>query len=222
MPILSKLPSWVWGGASLLALVAGCINVVCILAARQTVSHMTGNNSEVVVQAARGNIPEVIKLLGVIGSFLAGAIISGCVVQDSTLKLGRRYGAVLVLETVALLIATILLRHGQMLGIDMAALACGLQNAMVSTYSGAIVRTTHLTGIFTDLGILIGHRLRGLPADGRRVRLFVLIIGGFACGGLIGTAGFRWFGVNTLLVPATLTGSAATAYAVIALHSRLK
>ena len=45
---------------------------------------------------------------------------------------------------------------------------------MVSTYSGAVVRTTHLSGMFTDLGIFLGHFLRGLPVDMRRLRLCFL------------------------------------------------
>jgi uncharacterized membrane protein YoaK (UPF0700 family) len=42
----------------------------------------------------------------------------------------------------------------------MLAMACGMQNAMTTRYSGAVVRTTHLTGMFTDMGLLIGHMLR--------------------------------------------------------------
>ena len=38
----------------------------------------------------------------------------------------------------------------------LASVGCGLQNATTSTYSGAVVRTTHVTGLFTDLGILLG------------------------------------------------------------------
>lgn len=41
------------------------------------------------------------------------------------------------------------------------ALACGLQNALTSKYSGNVIRTTHLTGATTDLGIAFGHILRG-------------------------------------------------------------
>ena len=68
-----------------------------------------------------------------------------------------------------------------LLGALLAAMACGLQNAMVTTYSGALVRTTHLSGMFTDLGIGLGHLLRGLPLPVRRLSLSALIIGGFTC-----------------------------------------
>jgi uncharacterized membrane protein YoaK (UPF0700 family) len=42
----------------------------------------------------------------------------------------------------------------------MLAIACGMQNAMTTRYSGAVLRTTHLTGMVTDVGLLIGHMAR--------------------------------------------------------------
>ena len=61
------------------------------------------------------------------------------------------------------------------MGALLAAMACGLQNAMATTFSGAAIRTSHLSGMFTDLGIGIGHALRGLPLQKRRLLLCLLI-----------------------------------------------
>jgi uncharacterized membrane protein YoaK (UPF0700 family) len=44
--------------------------------------------------------------------------------------------------------------------IYMLSIACGMQNAMTTRYSGAVVRTTHLTGMVTDVGLLLGHMAR--------------------------------------------------------------
>lgn len=77
-------------------------------------------------------------------AFCVGAMLSGLVIQDQTLKLGRRYGVALALEAALLLLAIPLFKQQQMQGALLAAMACGLQNAMVTTYSGARVRTTHL------------------------------------------------------------------------------
>lgn len=85
---------------------------------------------------------------------------------------------------------------------------------MVTTYSGAVVRTTHLSGMFTDLGIGLGHLLRGLPLPMRRLTLSGLIIGGFLCGGVVGTWGFRAFGYHALALPAALTGATGIGYVV--------
>lgn len=83
---------------------------------------------------------------------------------------------------------------------------------MVSAYSGATVRTTHVSGMFTDLGIFLGHKLRGLPVDSRRLRLCVLIISGLLCGGIAGAAAFRRLGNAAQFIPGGLTAQTAPGY----------
>ena len=61
----------------------------------------------------------------------------------------------------------------------------GVQNAMISHYKGTIIRTTHLSGVLTDLGLALGYRARGLDVDRKRVILHLLILCGFFLGGLI-------------------------------------
>ncbi|HBC57103.1 MAG TPA: DUF1275 domain-containing protein, partial [Gammaproteobacteria bacterium] len=72
----------------------------------------------------------------------------------------------------------------------------------VSTYSGAIVRTTHVSGLFTDLGTMLGARLRGHRLDTRKVLLFVLLISGFILGGCVGAIGFQYLQFTALALPA--------------------
>jgi uncharacterized membrane protein YoaK (UPF0700 family) len=108
--------------------------------------------------------------------------------------------------------AMLTLQQGSDLGVYLASMACGLQNAMVTTYSGSIIRTTHLSGIFTDLGIMLGNRLRGVPINGRRLLLFLLLIGGFVVGGLVGTLLFRELHFTALLMPAGLAVFLAVVY----------
>ena len=88
----------------------------------------------------------------------------------------------------------------------------GLQNGMVSAYSGAVIRTTHVTGIFTDLGIYLGHLLRGLPVDRLRLRVCVLVATGFMLGSVVGAGLFRAMQERSLLVPAALTGVCGLGY----------
>lgn len=83
---------------------------------------------------------------------------------------------------------------------------------MVSTYSGAVIRTTHLSGMFTDLGIFLGHAMRGLPVDWLRLRLCLLIISGFLCGGIAGAFAFRSLGYSALFIPGGLTAITALVY----------
>lgn len=212
--MLRQLPRWAWIGGGLLALVAGCINAVGYLCFRhQPITHLTGTSTELGLAIARVDLSEIAHWGLAILSFLAGAMSSGFIVQQRTLQLGRRYGVVLMLESALLFAATPLIAAHHDLGIYLASAACGLQNAMVSTYSGATFRTTHLSGIFTDLGIYLGQRLRGLEVDMLRIHVCVLVASHFIVGAVLGTLGFMWISERVLLIPAALTGLVGLAYA---------
>ncbi len=218
--MISKLPRWVWFGGSVLALIAGMINAVGFLGFQhQGVTHLTGTTTLLGVAAATGDRAGMWHLAAIIGSFVAGAILGGFLIQDGALKLGRRYGVALLLESAMLFIAVPLLGRQMVSGDYLASCACGLQNGMVSTYSGAVLRTTHVTGIFTDLGIFIGQFFRGLPVDHRRITLSLYLIFSFFTGGVAGSFAFASFSYRALYVPAALTGSVGLAYALY-LHLR--
>lgn len=207
------LPRWVWIGAVALACVAGMVNVIGYLGfEHQAVSHLTGTTSLLGAALAQGDLRAIVHLWGMLIAFCVGAMLSGLVIQDQTLKLGRRYGVALALEAALLLLAIPLFKQQQIWGALLAAMACGLQNAMVTTYSGAVVRTTHLSGMFTDLGIGLGHLLRGMPLPMRRLTLSGLIISGFLGGGVLGAWFYRHWGYDALLAPALLTGSTGIGY----------
>lgn len=211
--MITKLPKWVWSGAWVLAFIAGIVNVVGLLGFdHQTVTHLTGTTSMLAAAVAALDGRLTLHFSLIIGSFVAGTVLSGFIIQDSTLKLGRRYGVALLLESLLLCASVLLLQHRNEVGIYLASGACGLQNAMLSTYSGAVVRTTHLSGMFTDLGISLGHTLRGLPVDRLRLRLCVIIISAFFCGGVAGAFSFQHLGYLTLLIPAALTGLTSLVY----------
>ena len=104
--------------------------------------------------------------------------------------------------------ATLLIR-GTGWGTSLAAMAAGLQNALASSYSGAVVRTTHMTGIVTDLGVHFGHAIRGEPIEWARVRLLGLLFGSFLVGGVVGGAMFPILRAYALIPPAILIASGA-------------
>ncbi|MGX9720355.1 YoaK family protein [Stenotrophomonas acidaminiphila] len=217
-----QLPRWVWIGAIALSCVAGMVNVVGFLGfEHQAVSHLTGTTSQLGMALVQRDWRGVAHLWGMLIAFSLGAMLSGLIVQDGALRLGRRYGVVLALESLLLLAAIPLFKRQQIWGALAAAMACGLQNAMVTTFSGAVVRTTHLSGMFTDLGIGLGHLLRGLPLQVRRLTLSGLIIGGFLAGGVIGAWLFQRFGYDALLAPALLTGCTGATYIAYRLSRRL-
>jgi uncharacterized membrane protein YoaK (UPF0700 family) len=217
--VLTRLPTWIWSGTWVLACIAGTVNVVGLLGfEHQAITHLTGNTSLLAAALARGDALAIAHFAAILGAFVTGTIVSGFLIQDSTLQLGRRYGVALLLESLLLFVSIPLLDAHSPYGMYAAACACGLQNAMISAYSGAVVRTTHLSGMFTDMGIALGHALRGMPVDGRRLRLCAVVISGFLAGGVAGAWGFAAIAYDVLLVPASLTALAAIAYGVFRLR----
>lgn len=218
-----QLPRWVWIGTAALACVAGIVNVVGFLGFQhQAITHLTGNTSLLGAALVAGDARATGHLAGSIVAFVAGAMLSGLIIQDSTLRLGRRYGVVLTLESLLLVAAVPLFQRHLAAGSLCAAMACGLQNAMATTYSGAVIRTSHLSGMFTDLGIMLGHALRGMPLARRRLGLCGLVIAFFFAGGLAGAWLFARFDYAALYLPAVLTGGTGLAYVAYRQRQRMR
>lgn len=220
-----QLPRWIWIGAISLSAVAGMVNAVGFLGfEHQGLGHLTGATSQLGIALTTRQWQVVGHLWGLLLAFCAGATLSGLIIQDQQLRMGRRYGVMLLIECVLLLSAIPLFEAGHIAGAWIAAAACGIQNALATTVSGAIIRTTHLTGMFTDLGIGLGHLLRGMPLALRRMGLSMLIISSFLGGGMLGAVLFAHYRYEALLAPALLIGLAGSGYILFAaaLHRRTR
>lgn len=213
------LPSWIVLGGGFLAFNAGVVNAVGFLGlSHQAITHVTGSTTLWSVAIARGDSVEAFHIGAVVLSFLGGAILSGVIIQDLTLRLGRRYGVALLIESALLTSAVLTLRRGNLNGAYLASAAFGLQNAMATTYSGAVLRTTHMTGIVTDLGIAMGHALRRRAVDVQRLRLYATLFLAFFGGGIVGALAWNRWGPDTLLGPAVLAAVAGATYRWFGLH----
>ena len=211
--MINKLPRWVEVGGFFLAFIAGSINSVGLLGFKhQAVSHLTGTSTFLSLEIATLNGPEIIHLLLVAASFLIGAVFSGFLVGNTALKLGRPYSFALLIESFLLFGAFVFLNKNSSFGYYLASIACGLQNALTSSYSGAVIRTTHVSGLFTDIGIIIGLRLRGHAADRRKIILYVILISGFICGGIVGALLFNHLAFKAILLPSIMAACIATSY----------
>jgi uncharacterized membrane protein YoaK (UPF0700 family) len=220
--MLQKLGSWAWIGGGALAGIAGMINAIGYLSyTHQAVTHLTGTTSLFAIAVGAADFTAALHLGFVVISFFLGSVLSGFIIQRQTLRLGRRYGAALALEGLLLLLAAFCMRRQLEAGSYLASAACGLQNAMATTYSGAVLRTTHVTGIVTDIGSALGHALRGLEADWPRLRLYGLVLTGFVVGGIVGALLFNQVGTDALFYPAALTLIVALAYTGYAHQRRL-
>jgi uncharacterized membrane protein YoaK (UPF0700 family) len=217
--MLTRLPSWVEKGGFVLALAAGSVNAIAIMSFNhQGVSHLSGISTSLGIAVAGSDFSAVTLLVLVLLAFLLGAATSGFVIGGTSLALSRRYAVALFGEAALLIAAMWLLQRGSTAGHLLASAACGLQNAMTSTYSGAVVRTTHVTGLFTDLGVSLGLRLRGEDWHRRRVWLSVALISGFILGGALGAWGFTLAQYWALALPAAL--AAVLGVAVLSMAAR--
>lgn len=193
-------------GGLVLTINAGFINVLALLSSfNQPVSHLTGITSNLGIALVE-DPAHVLALLLTILFFVAGSAVSGLIIDSTQLRFGRRYGFILMLEGAVLGTAVPLLTDERWLGIYLLSLACGLQNGMVTTYSGAIVRTSHITGLLTDLGIYLGKWLLGRERDAWRWQMYVVLFVGFLLGGILGTLLFTQMGLPALYFCALLTG----------------
>ncbi len=211
--MITKLPKWILVGGGVLAFSAGCVNATALMGfTKLSVSHVTGNVTLFSSAIAHGDWQSLLFITASLLSFLTGAVISGFVVGQASLRLGRRYGLALFIEAGLLALSALLFLHHDYLGQLTSAMACGLQNSMVATYSGAVIRTTHLTGLTSDMGASIGNWLAGRPISKPTVVFQAIIWYCFCAGAVVGAYGYAHLGYLTLLLPTAIVLFSAVWY----------
>jgi len=195
-----------------LAFVAGAANAGAFLFVKVYTSHMTGIVSSLADHIAFGEFALALAALSAVVMFLLGAVTSAIMINFARRRLLRsQFALPLLLEAVLFLVFGLMgstLADSQGFFIPAAVmLLCfmmGLQNAVITKISGSVVRTTHLTGVITDLGIELGkliywNRQIGsvaarVVADRERMRTLGALVLSFLGGGVIGALGFKQFG----------------------------
>eukprot|EP01034_Spumella_vulgaris_P023022 gene23022-29210_t len=94
-------------------------------------------------------------------------------------------------------------------------MACGLQNAMTSKYSGNIIRTTHVTGTATDVGLVLGRMIRGDTKEFWKLQVLLPIYTSFLFGGVASVPVFRRLGKLSLVINVVVFFSVGLAYSVV-------
>ncbi|MBB4807150.1 uncharacterized membrane protein YoaK (UPF0700 family) [Chryseobacterium defluvii] len=202
--------------ASILSCVAGLVNITGVLAVSTLTTNVTGHFAYFSEQLFVRNYKMAFIYLLYILFFLLGAFVSGVIMEwASKQKSHTSYIIPLSVEIVimfAIGFSNELLpdRPSVPLIISSALLfAMGLQNALVTRVSQSVVRTTHLTGLFTDLGIelsqLFFHGEKGRKIQlNKSIFLKLMIISCFFLGGILGALVYQHFQLKTLLIPAGL------------------
>lgn len=208
-----------------LAFTAGAVNAGGFLAVQQYTSHMSGILSAMADHLALGGIAFFLQGVAALLFFLAGAGTSAVLINfGRRSQLSSEYALPLLLEACLLLCFGLLGGNIEQFSwlmvpatVMLLCFIMGLQNAMITKISRAEIRTTHVTGMVTDIGIELGKLLywnmsRDADPDyfvrADRDKLFVLavLVGLFFIGGVSGALSFAYFGFFSTLPLAALLG----------------
>lgn len=200
--------------ATVLSFVAGIVNVTGFLSFKQLTTNVTGHFALFINDVADFNFWKGTIYFLYIFSFLLGSFISSFLIEKYRAnKQLNVYLLPTIIESLVLLSIGISSNYMEMnypnLIICLLLFSMGLQNSFVTKISNAIVRTTHLTGLFTDLGIELSQLFfpKSYPNTAKlkaNIKLRIYIIAFFFAGGLIGGLLYSKFDMqlNTLIVAA--------------------
>jgi uncharacterized membrane protein YoaK (UPF0700 family) len=195
-----------------LAFIAGATNAGAFLAVKQYTSHMTGMVSSMADFLVLGDLQTAAAAFGALTSFLLGAAMSAVLINYARRRqLKSQFALPLLLEALLLLVfgllgAQLSVVQGFFVSLTVMLLCfmMGLQNAVITKVSNAEIRTTHVTGLLTDIGIELGkllywNRLQHdsslrVVADRERLSVLSLLVFAFFAGGVAGALGFQRIG----------------------------
>ena len=189
---MNKYRLFVW--MIILASLAGLINSVAVFCyAGATVSHITGLVSKFSISVSTGVWGECLYLAGIVSAFFVGAVAAGIATGERAFYLHKVYGFIIIFIGILVLVPVFFESEYCVM---LLAFLMGLQNGMVVSFKGIVVRLTHMTGNLTDFGVFVGYRIRGnrneRPLTGM-IPLSTLL--GFAAGGVIGILLYNSIGV---------------------------
>lgn len=207
--------------ALIMATVAGAVNAGGFMVVGQYTSHMSGIVSAMADALAVGAVKFYLAGLVSLLAFMSGAAVSAIMISWAKMRhLEAVYAGPLILEGVLFLLFALLgenvARHAVIVIPVTVIVLCflmGLQNAMISKLSDSVIRTTHVTGMVTDLGIEIGkmlfwrqHRDATYPVRANKRKLIDLLrlVTCFFMGGVAGALSFSRFGFICTLPLAAL------------------
>lgn len=195
--------------ASLLSFVAGIVNVAGYLSVKRLTTNVTGHFAFFVDEVFKLNLMQGLIYFLYIFFFFLGSFVSGLIVElyykrnwnyaytwpviiESIILLGVATGGNLFIKAAPDVMSCLLL------------FSMGVQNSLVTKISNSLVRTTHLTGLFTDLGIECSQLFFYSEVSQKKnlyssIRLRLTIITFFFLGGISGGLIYSTIGIRVLL-----------------------
>ena len=196
--------------ASTLSFVAGLVNIVGVLSVATLTTNITGHFAFLAEEVSLKNYAKAITYIFYVLFFLLGAFTCNFLVELVSIKKPRISHALPMFIQILILTAIGFSTDLNPLYIAYALLfTMGLQNALVTNISQSVVRTTHLTGLFTDLGINLSQlfftkKENEMKRLSRSIYLRISIILFFFIGGVLGGLLFVSFQLKVLFMAVLL------------------
>jgi len=202
-----------------LSIAAGACNAIAFAKFKYYVSHVSGSATAIGLRDVDQKLQKgpVDVPVWLIVYFIVGACVCGLIIHSNGMRLGQaRYEVALFLVAGMELVCW----YHNLERAEWLAAAMGLQNALITQWSTAVVRTTHMTGTATDLGSSLGRttmrfiRLGGNlededwnhhVADRKKLVLMICLLLSFILGGFAGSVGYNSYKIHALIIPAGMT-----------------
>ncbi|MEZ5690094.1 MAG: YoaK family protein [Rickettsiales bacterium] len=198
----------------ILAFIAGTVNAGGFLAVGYYTSHMSGIVSSIAdfIAIERFNLAGSALLF--LLSFILGATTSSIIMSFAKERnLTSKFALPLMLEAFLLMLFGSIVSNyfnfvslSVNLTISLLCFIMGLQNAIITRVSNARIRTTHVTGIATDIGIESGRYIycifsekKDSTFNSENFMLYISLLISFLGGGICGAFSFKYFGFITVL-----------------------
>jgi uncharacterized membrane protein YoaK (UPF0700 family) len=194
--------NWIYRAVTLLSINGGFVNSITFESFfHNPVGYVTGNITFAASYLASFKVINFVDVIGAIGAFLIGAILSGLIIPYNNYARDNRYNFAFILEALLIFFGMLGLIYAVPTSKYLLAIALGLQNGCTTHYGKSIIRTTHMTGTTTDLGIMIAHKLikrYDIPMWRLLIRLFLLL--GFFIGSVLGIIAYKVTGYYGLIL----------------------
>lgn len=204
----------------LLAFQGGYINIGGFLTIHQFVAYITGFSAHLGIALSQHHFLQSFYFATVPAFFLFGAF-SSSLVNEKRKRMGKSpiyIHALLSMSIIFVLVAILgnldvwrpygVAFNGfeDFILMSLLSFSCGMQNAMFTNYSHSIIRTTHLTGLTTDLGIgLAKYMVNKEKKEGLMIKIRMDLIFAFLVGSIAGAIIFPVIEFNSFYVPALLS-----------------
>jgi len=224
-------PSFVSQSASIvmgliLALNSGFINgcalsgVITADGSSQAVAAVTASWTNSALGLASGNLAKFGFLGKVLGSFIFGSFIAGYLQPKPSpfLVSTSSYGLPLAIAAISTVLSKACLEDKSLikLGFYLLCVANGINNSVTSSMTSNLCRTSHFTGISSDMGTFMGQILRGNTANLFKLKVFAALAACFWGGGFLSYELTKAYGTSALYISAAIYLFMAVGYEKLA------